>query len=180
MLTSVFFTLKQVRPHMNDRVARMFREAQDRLHDADILAGSLDTRSDSQAIVRILGFEILLKCAIILSGQEPKGSHNYKNLWLALPGYAQKKVLEVAAATMHGHVDLTNLEEKLKWWQFVFERARYHYELYENYTLKEQAELGELWVAIGAPNHEAVVQYFPLELKCLIAGLTVYIESAVL
>jgi len=69
-----------VRPYMNDRVARMFRDAQDRLHDANILARSLDKRSDSQVIIRILGFEILLKCALLLSGQEPKNSHNYKNL----------------------------------------------------------------------------------------------------
>jgi len=163
---------------MNDRVARMFHEAQDRLHDADILAASLDRRSDSQEIVRILGFEILLKCALLHSGQEPKNSHNYKKIWFGLPGYVQKKVLEIAEATMPGHADLTKLEEKLGWWQFVFERARYHYELYENYTLKEQTELGELWVAIGAPSHEAVVQYFPIELKCLIAGLNNYIKSA--
>lgn len=163
---------------MNDRVARMFRDAQDRLHDANILARSLDKRSDSQVIIRILGFEILLKCALLLSGQEPKNSHNYKNLWLGLPGYVQKKVLEVASERMPGHADLTKLEDKLEWWRFVFERARYHYELYENYTLKEQTELGELWVALGAPDHEAVVQYFPNELECLIAGLTAYVENA--
>ena len=163
---------------MNDRVARMLREAKDRLHDADILARSLDTRSDSQTILRILSFEILLKCALLRSGQEPKNSHNYKKLWLGLPGYASKKVLEVASSRMPGRADLTNLESKLGWWQFVFERARYHYELYESYTLKEQTELGELWVSLGAPSHEAVVQYFPLELQCLIEGLTTYVDSA--
>jgi hypothetical protein len=163
---------------VNDRVARMFREAQDRLHDADILARSFDTHSDSQAIIRILGFEILLKCALLLSGQEPKNSHNYKKLWLGLPGYVRKKVVEVASARMPGYADLTNLEGKLDWWQFVFERARYHYELYADYTLQEQTELGELWIALGAPNHEAVVQYFPSELQCLIEGLSTYVESA--
>ncbi|MDX5993699.1 hypothetical protein [Ectopseudomonas alcaliphila] len=156
----------------------MFREAQDRLHDAEVLARSLEARSDSQAIIRVLGFEILLKCALLLSGQEPKNSHNYRKLWLGLPGRVKKHVFDVASATMPGHADLTNLEEKLQWWQFVFERARYHYELYENYTLKEQTELGELWVSLGAPTHEAVVQYFPSELECLIAGLTNYIEGA--
>ncbi|WP_394672579.1 hypothetical protein [Limnobacter sp.] len=163
---------------MNDQVNRMFHEAQDRLHDADVLARSLDTRSDSQAILRILGFEILLKCALLLSGQEPKNSHNYKKLWLGLPGHVRKKVLEVASARMPGHADLSNLEEKLEWWQFVFERARYHYELYENYTLKEQTELGALWVALGAPSNEAVVQCFPSELQFLVEGLTAHVEGA--
>ena len=163
---------------MNDHVVRMFHEAQGRLHDADILARSLDTRSDSQAIIRILGFEILLKCVLLLSGQEPKESHNYKKLWRGLPGYVRKEVLRVASERMPGHADLTNLEEKLDWYQFVFERARYHYEFYENYSLKEQTELGELWIALGAPNNEAVVQYFPSELTCLIAGLTAYITNS--
>lgn len=163
---------------MDDRVARMFYEAQDRLHDADILAGSLDTRSDSQAILRILGFEVLLKCALLLSGQEPKNSHNYKKLWLGLPGHVRKKVLEVASARMPSHADLSDLEKKLELWQFVFERARYHYELYENYSLKEHAELGALWEAHGAPSHEAVVQYFPSELQCLVEGLIAYVEGA--
>ena len=165
---------------MNDRVVRMFHEAQDRLHDADILACSLDTRSDSQAIIRILGFEILLKCVLLLSGQEPKKSHNYKKLWHGLPGNVRKEVLRVASERMPGHADLSNLEEKFDWYWFVFERARYHYELYENYSLKEQTELGELWIALGAPSNEAVVQYFPLELMCLIAGLTAYITNAAL
>ena len=163
---------------MNDRVLRMFREAHGRLHDADILARSVDTYSDSQAILRILGLEILLKCALVLSGQTPKNSHNYRNLWLGLPGSVRQQVLEVAAARMPGIADLSNLEEKLDWWRFVFERARYHYEFYENYTLQEQTELGELWMALGAPDHEAVVQYFPSELHCLIEGLTAYVERA--
>ena len=163
---------------MNDRVVRMFLEANDRLHDADILARSLDSRSDSQAIIRILGFEILLKCALLLAGQEPKESHNYKKLWLGLPGYVRKDVLKVAAERMPGHADLSNIEDKLVWYQFVFERARYHYEIYENYSLKEQTELGDLWLSLGAPNSEAVIQYFPSELTCLIAGLTSYIENA--
>ena len=90
---------------MNDRVVRMFHEAQDRLHDADILACSLDTRSDSQAIIQILGFEILLKCVLLLSGQEPKESHNYKKLWHGLPGNVRKEVLRVASERMPGHAD---------------------------------------------------------------------------
>jgi hypothetical protein len=45
------------------------------------------------------------------------------------------------------------------------------------YTLKEQAELGDFWLALGAPTEEAVVQYYPTELMCLIHGLETYIES---
>ena len=57
---------------MPDHIVRMYQEAQDRLHDADILAQSLCARSDSQAIIRILAFEVLLKCALLICGQKPK------------------------------------------------------------------------------------------------------------
>lgn len=156
----------------------MFNEAQERLHDADILAQSLDARSDSQAIIRILAFEVLLKCALLVCGQKAKANHNYQKLWLGLPGYVQDEVLVVAAQRMPGHVDLSRLEELLGWYQFIFEKARYHYELYEDYTLDEQSELGEFWVSIGAPTKEAVVQYHPSELQCLIAGLSAFVEKA--
>ena len=163
---------------MVDHIRRMFNEAQARLHDADILAQSGDAQSDSQAIIRILAFEVLLKCALLICDQKAKSNHNYKKLWLGLPGYAQKEVLAVAAESMPGHADLSRLEELLGWYQFIFEKARYHYELYEDYTFDEQRELGEFWVSIGAPTNEAVVQYYPSELRCLIAGLSVFVEKA--
>lgn len=164
---------------MNDRIRRMYSEAQERLHDADILAQALFTQSDSQAIIRILAFEILLKCALVVAGQAPKHSHNYRKLWLGLPAYVRVEILAVANNRMPGHSDLTHIEKILDWYQFIFEKARYHYELYDGYSLQEQTELGELWRSLGAPTHEAVVQYYPSELSCLIAGLSSYIEKAI-
>jgi hypothetical protein len=163
---------------MSDRIRRMYREAQDRLHDADLLASSLGTRSDSLAIIRILAFEVLLKSALLVSNQEPKPSHNYKKLWLGLPGYARQEILAVASERMPGHADLSQVEKLLHWYQFVFERARYHYELYDSYTLAEQYELGQYWLELGASTEEAVVQYHPLELDCLITGLNAYVKKA--
>ncbi len=162
---------------MNDDAKRMFYEALGRLNDAEILARSTQTLSDSSAFLRILGFEVLLKCAIRLSGQTPQQHHNYTKLWLALPGYASKEILRVAKDRMPGHTDFSDLKNLLNWYQFIFERARYHYELYEGYTFEEQRELGEFWEEIGAPTHEAVVQYYPQELLCLIEGLKAHIEG---
>ena len=162
---------------MPDHIVRMYQEAQDRLHDADILAQSLCARSDSQAIIRILAFEVLLKCALLICGQKPKANHNYQKHWLGLPGYVQKEVLSVASKRMPGHADLSQLEKLLSSYQYIFEKARYHYELYDGYTLDEQRELGEYWVSIGAPVNEAVVQYYPSELQCLTVGLSAFIEN---
>ncbi|SMC29665.1 hypothetical protein SAMN02745857_04000 [Andreprevotia lacus DSM 23236] len=78
---------------------------------------------------------------------------------------------------MAGYADFSDLGKLLKTYQYVFEKARYHYELYENYTLDEQHELEVLWLQIGAPPKEAVVQYHPYELLGLIAGLSSFIEA---
>lgn len=161
---------------MNHDAKRMFDDALARINDANVLSRSMDTASDSSAILSILGFEILLKCAIRLSGQTPKQHHNYAKLWLALPGDAQKELLKVAKERSPSHTDFSDLARLLRWYQFVFEKARYHYELYEGWTPEEMSELGRLWEELGAPTNEAVVQYYPEELFCLIEALKAYVE----
>jgi hypothetical protein len=156
----------------------MRAEAKDRLHDADILGSSLDTRSDSQSFLRVLAFEVLLKAAVLVSGQARAGGHKYKQLWAELPEPARAEILATARARSPGHANLSNVEGLLVWYQFIFEKARYHYEIYDGYTLDEQRELGRLWDEIGAPTEEAVVQYHPEELFCLTEGLLAYVEKA--
>jgi hypothetical protein len=156
----------------------MLGEAKSRLHDAGILGTSLDTRSDSQAFLQVLAFEVLLKAAVLASGSSRAHGHKYKELWSELPPAVQAQILGVASARMPGHADLSNLDKLLFWYQFVFEKARYQYELYDGMTLEEQLELGERWVQRGAPVEEAVVQYHPNELFCLTEGLIAYVESA--
>ena len=134
--------------------------------------------TDSDALLRILGFEILLKCALLVAGVRAARHHKYVQLWADLPSFAQQRILAAARMRMPGHADLSNLDNLLNWYQFVFEKARYQYELYEGYSLQEQHELGEPWVSLGSPTDEAVVQYYPNELKCLIHGLKHFIEGA--
>ena len=155
----------------------MYSEAHDRIHDAEILSNNITKLSDSDALLRILGFEILLKCAIFASGQNPKHSHNYKKLWLALPGKAQKEILESAQNRYGPHTNFEDVEKLLTNYQYVFEKGRYFFELYEGYTLEEQRELGEFWNEIGAPDIEADIQYHPMELIALIHGLSEFIKN---
>jgi hypothetical protein len=169
---------------MSDDAKRMFNEALERLNDAKILEQRSTTRGSgagpmvgSSTLLSILGFEILLKCAIRISGQTPKPHHNYEKLWQALPGYASKEIFSIAKAWKPGHTDFSDLTKLLNWYQKICEKARYSYEFYEGYTFKEQKERGESWEERGAPTHEADVQLYPLELNCLIEGLKVYIES---
>ncbi|RLW59979.1 MAG: hypothetical protein B6D75_08270 [gamma proteobacterium symbiont of Stewartia floridana] len=161
----------------SDHIKRMYSEAKSRTNDADILSESIRAESDSASLLRILGFEILLKAAIFTCNLKPKNTHKYYKLWLALPGYAQKQILQKAKERMPGHTDFSDIEKLLNWYQYIFENARYFYELYEGYSLEEQHEIGEFWQEIGAPIEEADVQYFPNELECLIYGVSTYIEN---
>lgn len=163
---------------MNDHVARMLSDAKDRLNDADILAQSLHTASDSTSLLRILALEVLLKAAQLAAMGRYKRSHNYSALWQALPPTAKASVLDVANQRYPDHADLSNLDVLLQDWEYAFTKGRYYFELYENYTLEQQRQLGELWVSLGAPEHEAEVRFHPFELQALTEGLVAYIENA--
>jgi hypothetical protein len=156
----------------------MLRDAEDRLNDASILATNFGTSSDAASLLRVLAFEVLLKCAVVANGGTPPRSHNYWNLWQSLPKSVQESVLAVAADRMPGHTDFSSLQLLLINYRFVFERARYFYEFYEGYTLQEQKELGDFWVSLGSPESEADVQYKPNELACLTDGLLAYVRAA--
>ncbi len=158
-----------------DHIKRMYLEGKARISDANILSKHI-TQSDSASFLRVLGFEVLLKCALFANGQKLKG-HIYSDLWLELPNYAQNKIMNDAKDRMAGHVDFSSLDKILNAYQVVFEKARYFYEFYEGYTLEEQHELGKFWVEIGAPVKEADIQYYPNELEGLIYGLSNYIEE---
>lgn len=162
---------------MIERARRMYAEATARYNDAQILSQSITTESDSAAFLKVLAFEVLLKCAVLLVNQSPSKHHNYNKLWAALPGATQKQILAVATQRMPGHVDFSNLKKLLGWYQFVFEKARYQYEIYDGYSDEQVSELGELWESLGSPVEEAVVQYHPNELTCLVFSLRQFIEG---
>ena len=163
---------------MQDHVQRMYNEAMDRLHDADILSQSMRDRSNASTILRILAFEVLLKAAIFLHGQKPKDTHAYAKLWLALPGSVRKKLLEVAEDRMAGHTDFSDLSKLLTAFQVTFEKARYGYEPLFGYTLEEQRELEAIWIESGAEPTAALFSHRPNELQCLVEALLEHIESA--
>jgi hypothetical protein len=156
----------------------MLKEAQARRNDADILARSLSSQSDSQAFLRVLAFEILLKAALLASGANRASGHKYQELWSQLPADVERKIMAVALDRMPGHADLSNVAKLLVWYQFIFEKARYSYELYDAYTDDEVRELAKSWIDRGAPVEEAVIQYYPSELECLTEGLAKYVTDA--
>lgn len=165
---------------MSATLQRMFASALARLSDAKILSQNLDTASDAPALLSILGFEILLKCAALSSGAAAVRTHNYVTLWDALPNEAQAEILRAATARMPGHANLLELKKILRWYQYIFEKVRYPYEIFAGYSLDEEREISELWISLGAPTNEALIQYYPMELECLIFGLRAYLEPRVI
>jgi hypothetical protein len=165
--------------HNIDHIQRMLVDAKARLNDADILAKSQNCTSDSQALLRILALEVLLKTAQFICNGNYKYNHKYVDFWLELPEYARTQIVEIAELEYPERTDFSDIEKLLRAYEFVFTKARYYFELYKNYTLAEQQELGEYWVEIGAPNDEADVQYFPMELTALTTGIITFIENAI-
>lgn len=162
-----------------DTAKRMYAEALSRLNDADVLAKSVHTQSDAPALLRILGFEVLLKCALRLSGLAPRKTHDYFALWQALPPETDAEIMRVARARMPGLADLSDLRRPLEAYRHVFERARYYYELHEGRTAEELHERARALEARGALVDEADVKYYPTELDCLIEGLREFIGPRV-
>ena len=163
---------------MNDRIARMVAEAEARIHDADLIGQSLRSQSDSQSLLKILALEVLIKALLLKVTGIVHRSHRYADLWRKLPVATRSRVMEVARARYPGYADLTSVEKLLCVYEFVFTKARYGYELYEDMSLAEQAQLGEDWVARGAATDEADVQYFPMELNAVLDGLLQEVRSA--
>lgn len=160
-----------------DDVRRMFNEASERIHDADILSESMREASDSSALIRVLGFEILLKCALTACRQSFKRSHKYADLWGGLPEDIQEQILAKARSRMSGHSDLSDVAGLLRAYQYVWEKGRYFYEHYQGWRQDDVEAFGNLWIELGASEEEAEIAYFPNELRCLIFGLQAFIEN---
>lgn len=165
----------------------MHGEANSRLHDAEILSGALTALSDSASLISILAFEVLLKCALLITTDRYKkdhwkkaglkSGHDYHGLWRLLPHDLQQELLDYSRVRLAGRTDFSDLKLLFRSWEEVFTKARYYYEFYEDTTWDEQREAGERWLSRGGPLDEAAVKYFPHELQCLTEALNRYIEQ---
>ncbi len=163
---------------MEDRVARMITEAEARIADASVIGESLRGQSNSQALLEILALEVLLKAVQLQSTGSISRSHRYVDIWAALPPSVREQVAYAARDRYPGHANLANIEKLLCGFEWLFTKARYGYEIYEDLSQDEVRELGDEWAARGAPIDEADVQYFPMELGALLHGLLEFAKSA--
>ncbi len=142
-------------------VDRMLKEARGRIADGDLLSGSLSKQSDADYLLRLLAFEILLKAVHLMHVGKPKRSHSYCELFDALPDGVRSSLVNAAGERMSTSADYSDIPELLRTFSDNFIRLRYPYEDYENLSPEEYAELGEAWIARGAPECEATFVYHP-------------------
>lgn len=160
-------------------IQRMLHESGGRLHDAHLLDSSIDKRSDSSSIIKVLAFEVLLKCALYANDTvwTAQIGHDYCKLWNLLPQECQTFAVEKAAHRRPGKTDFTDIEALLTDFNRVFTRARYNYEFYEGKTLGEQTEIGNNWIQRGADLSEAKIRYRPHEIFCLTEAMMLYLDE---
>lgn len=74
------------------KVSLMYAEALRRLRDAEILSEAVpfDERSDSAYLLKLLGFELLIKLVYeLVLRKNPANTHNFHRLYRELPGDLQ-------------------------------------------------------------------------------------------
>ncbi|SOZ49321.1 conserved hypothetical protein [Cupriavidus taiwanensis] len=166
---------KVINPH---KLSLMRREAERRLADADRLDVSdpLGDASDSAHLLRLLGVELLLKYVHeAVLGHAPKlkhplNGHSYEAIFAELPDAMQTRLLQVVGECVGPSGLAHDAVGIFSEWGRNFIGLRYPHEKYE-VTEDEYRELGEDWVAIGAPLGLATFRYHPKELTGFVHAL---------
>lgn len=159
------------------RIKLMHREAVNRLHDASILSTNISRASDSNYLLKLLAFELLLKAVALIHTQRFDKNHNYQQLFESLPLKVRDQIRTTAANWSQKAFDKSSLQKLLRLYRSNFVRLRYPFEAYEQMTESEYLEYGNLWVELGAPIEEAEFQYYPEELYGLVKALQDDVEK---
>lgn len=158
------------------QIKLMYKEAIGRLHDAEILSKNINRESDSDYLLQLLTFELLLKAVALIHTGRFKEDHNFQQLFESLPGSVRDQLM--ARATHWSEKSLTKreLQELLVLYSNNFVRLRYPFESYKKMNESEYLDYGKLWVELGAPVEEAEFQYYPEELYGLVKALQEEVE----
>jgi len=153
------------------KIKLMWLEANAFLHDSELLSNSLDRLSDANYLLRLLSFELFIKCLSNVLGIQVGKRHNYKDIFSNFPREFRDEILTNAKQNYAGHVDYTDIDSLLETFEEQFIALRYPYEYYEGLTEEEYNKKGEEWEKNGMPLEQATIRYYPMELKGLIDAL---------
>lgn len=154
------------------KIKLMYREAKAFLHDSELLSNKLPpAASDANYLLRLLSFELLIKCLSTVLGIQIGKRHNYKDLYSNLPKNIRDEIISNAEQDYSGHADYSDINSLLRTFEEQFVKLRYPYEYYEGLNEEEYKMIGEKWAENGMPLEQAIIRYYPWELKGLIDSL---------
>ena len=160
------------------QIKLMYREASDRLNDAEILCRNIRTRGSS-ILLELLAFELLLKCLVLIHNGVFKRAHNYEELFFCLPVKVQKRVLCAAESRTAGNANYSDIRGLLQTFSKNFVDLRYPYERYKDLNENELKERAERWLAMGAKVEEADFVFYPVELYGLNHAISSEVELCI-
>ena|SRR6185312_9212254 len=149
----------------------MRRESNRRLAAAETLSNAAG-ESDETYLLRLLGFELLLKLAVELkTGRSAPKHHQFHKIFRLLPRTVQKDILRLAGERIGPSALGTNRNSVLKDLGRNFVNLRYPFERYSHMTETEYLDVGAKWLASGAQDSQAHFRFHPEELRGLTAAL---------
>lgn len=162
-----------------DSLKRIYRSAHEYWTAQKLLSSYsfANNFGNSQPVLSVLTFEILLKCVYLIDlNEQPNFGHDYLKGWNCLPPASRQNILECAKDRYGPDADLSDLPAVLKDFKIVFLRARYSYEKNQDQSDREVEQKGWKWEEAGAPLNTADFRFRPDELSALVFALSKYVQ----
>ena len=161
------------------QISLMLNQALERMHDAHILSRNVTLCGDSNYLLELLAFELLLKSVVLIHAKTDLRSykHNYSDIFNLLPTETRNRIVKNAQERMTNLVDYNDMRALLERFSKNFIDLRYPYERYTGLTDEEYRARGCDWVSKGMPENEADFVYKPHELFGLLEALKIEVET---
>ncbi|MEC4686053.1 MAG: hypothetical protein VST71_10030 [Nitrospirota bacterium] len=154
---------------------QIYEEAVKRYLDGEFLSSKRS--SDSGYLLKLLGFELLLKAALYIDKGKEDYSHNYYAVYCTLSRDVKKNLVSEAQQISQIFDIKDKIKNILTWYSDNFVRLRYPFNSYKCLTEPEYKEYSKLYSELGCPEGEAEFEYYPEELRGLFMALEVYVKK---
>jgi len=160
----------------NFKLKQIYQEGVKRYQDGEKLQKITD--SDSGYLLKLLGFELLMKGALYVDKGQEDFSHNYYAVYCTLSRDLKRKIVGEAQQVSQIFDIKERIESLLKWYEYNFVRLRYPFHNYKNMSEEEYKQYSDLYAELGCPEGEAEFEYFPEELRGLFIALQTYVAKS--
>jgi len=155
----------------------MYTEGVNRINDGEFLSSKRE--GDSGYLLYLLGFELMLKCTLLLEQKIELKNHKYYGMYCSLNRELKKKIISKSQEISQIFNINERVQKLLETFEYNFIRLRYPYQSYENMNESEYKEYSILYAELGFPEGEAEFEYYPEELRGITMALREHIESKI-